>query len=284
MSGPGPPYALHVEILEGHGPPVVFLPGIGATTRYWRSRIAPLARRASPVLVDLLGFGKSPKPRIRYSVDRHLDSLEPVLRAEGRPVIVGHSLGAVLALALAVRRPRLVRGLILLSLPVFDAEQDTVLGFRKGRSPGGWIARNMVLTATACILMRRVAGRVLPLVVRDMPRDIVEDLLLHTWRSSTSSLWEVIYRHDVSTDALGLSADIPVHLLHGDRDGTAPVDKVLDLARRRADWRMQVLPGVDHHPLLQASDASLRFIEEALGAIYDGPPRPSHHPLEEENP
>ncbi len=269
MSGATVLPALHVEVLEGAGPPVLFLPGLGATTRYWAGRVNPLRDRATLVLVDLLGFGRSPKPRVRYSVDRHLAALEPVLRSRETPVIVAHSLGAVLAVALARRDPGSIRGLILLSLPAFEGGHRTTLGFRRGPTPGGWIARNMVLTALTCVFMRRVMGRVLPLVVRDMPRDVVEDLVLHTWRSSTSTIWEVLYRHDVVRDALELPPDLPVHLLHGDRDPSGPLEGATKLAGLRPSWDLHVLPGVRHHPLLEAPDACLEFIGESLTRTWE---------------
>jgi hypothetical protein len=95
----------------------------------------------------------------------------------------------VLAVALARRDPRHVRGLVLLSLPAFRGRHETTVGFQTGPTPGGWIARNMALTAVTCVFMRRVMGRVLPLVVRD---------------------------------ALELPSGLPVHLRHGEMDRVDP--------------------------------------------------------------
>lgn len=40
-----------------NGPQVVFLPGLGATTRYWQGRLGALEQTHRILLVDLLGFG-----------------------------------------------------------------------------------------------------------------------------------------------------------------------------------------------------------------------------------
>ena len=53
---------------------------------------------------------------------------------------------------------------------------------------------------------------------------------------------------------------IPVFCLHGDQDHVAPLEGVLTLAGKRRNWRVQVLPGVDHHPLLRAPDVCLQAI------------------------
>lgn len=41
---------------------LVFLPGMGGTTRYWQGRVTKLEQDFRVLLVDPLGFGQSPKP------------------------------------------------------------------------------------------------------------------------------------------------------------------------------------------------------------------------------
>ena len=50
--------------MGSRGSTLAFLPGVGGTTRYWETRVAPLAQEHRLRLIDLLGFGKSPKPWI----------------------------------------------------------------------------------------------------------------------------------------------------------------------------------------------------------------------------
>ncbi len=219
------------------------------------------------MLVDLLGFGDSPKPWCRYTVDRHLDALHAALAGHGRMTLVGHSLGAVLALAYAARHPTAVRRLVLLGLPYFGSQANAYRRFR--RTPGGWIYTNMFAAALACMFTRRVAGALLPYVLRDIPRPIAEDLVKHTFLSSTTSIWEVLYRYDLAADALALPMELPVHCLHGAQDGTAPVDGVLRLAEGRSNWRVALLEGCDHHPWLRQPERCRMAIFRALGDARD---------------
>ncbi|WP_349257785.1 alpha/beta fold hydrolase [Iamia sp.] len=72
LSGPAP---LHTDETGGRGPAVVFVHGLGASGRYWDAVVSRLAGRRS-VAVDLLGFGRSPKPRrASYDVGCHTDAL-----------------------------------------------------------------------------------------------------------------------------------------------------------------------------------------------------------------
>ncbi len=204
------------------GPTIVFLPGLGATTRYWKTRVTALTAKASLLLVDLLGFGRSPKPWTEYTVDRHVAALRQVLQsvaASGPLVLVGHSLDARLAVTYAARYPDDVAQLVLVSTPYFG---------RRGAE--GWIMTHMIPTAIACLVTRRVLGWALPTLIPDVPREVAEDLNQMTWRSSTSTLWEVIYDYDLTSDIEAVEGRIPMLCLHGDRDESAPLGPVRALA------------------------------------------------------
>jgi len=82
MSMRAGPLLYHKE-LGTSGPLLVFLPGVGGTTRYWENRVVPLAENHRLMLVDLLGYGRSPKPWTRYTVERHVAELHRVLGGRG---------------------------------------------------------------------------------------------------------------------------------------------------------------------------------------------------------
>jgi pimeloyl-ACP methyl ester carboxylesterase len=238
---------LFVRRLGDTGPVLVFLPGIGATTRFWELIVAPLADRYRLVLIDLLGFGRSPKPWITYSVDRHLAELERViapLAVDGPITLVGHSLGARLAVTYAARHPAHVRGLVLVSLPYFAGGENAKRFLRRGDS--GWVRTHLVPLALWCLLGRRLLGWAAPMMAGDVPREVVEDLNQMTWRSSTSTLWEAIYRYDLAVDLRRLRPHLAVTLLHGEQDQSAPVSGVRDIGRQRPSAIVRVREGQGH--------------------------------------
>ena len=243
--------SLHCRRLGAAGPAIAFLPGLGLTTRYWESRVSPLAATHRLLLVDLLGFGQSPKPWTTYSVDRHVAALHDVLGAERSLTIVGHSVGALLAVGYAARHPGQVSGLIALGLPRFEGEREASRFLRSRSTLDRWVLTNTIVAGIACVLTRHVARRLLPRLLHGMPRDIVEDYVQHTWRSATSTVREVVYRYDVCADAGRLPPQMPVLLLHGGRDRTAPVANARELAGRHASWKFVELPEGDHHLLLK---------------------------------
>jgi len=261
--------SLYTQTLGQGEETLVFIPGLGATTRYWASRLDVIADPYRIVLVDLLGFGSSPKPWVRYSVERHVSALHEAF-ATFRPMsLIGHSLGALLALTYAARHPDRVKNLVLLGMPYFGTQRDAYDYYRRGPMRGGFLVTNIVLTTVACILTRRVFGRVLPYLIRHVPREVAEDLVKHTWRSSTSSLWEVLYRYDPGDDLKRLPPRIGVLCIHGDQDVMAPLAAIERLTARRPHWRLQVLPGVDHHPFLRDPEACMALIDAFIATATD---------------
>lgn len=276
LGGPGkrignaPPPRLYTEVAGAGGETLVFLAGLGGTTRNWSPRIAPLAGKYRIVLVDLLGFGESPKPWTRYSVDRHVAALHDTLASLGPFTLIGHSLGALLTVAYAARFPQQVKNMVLMSLPYFGSEERAYRYLRNDSMRGGLrglVFTNMALTMIACIISRRVMGKILPYLIREIPRDVVEDLVKHTWRSSTSSLWEVVYRYDALEDVRRLPKRIDVLCIHGDNDTTAPLSSLDLFLEQQPNWSIELLPGIDHHPFLRDTTKCIELIEDVAQQI-----------------
>ena len=105
---------LHYE-LTGQGTPVVLIHGFSFDMRSWEPQVAALVKRHTVLRYDMRGFGRSPPPgEAPYS---HVDDLAALLHAlDLAPAhLVGLSLGANVALGLALEQPHLVRSLVLAS-------------------------------------------------------------------------------------------------------------------------------------------------------------------------
>ena len=235
--------------VNGTGAPtIVFIPGIGATTRFWTYVLTTgggTALAGRHLLIDLLGFGRSAKPWATYDVDRHVAELRRVLATEGRITLVGHSIGARLAIAYAARYPEQVERLVLVSLPYFgDAEQAK--RFFRDKGANGWIWTHLIPMALMCLFSRRLFGWTFPYLVTSVPRVVAEDLTQMTWRSSTSTIWEVIYEHDLVADVRRVPATIPFLCLHGDRDESAPLGRMRQLQSVHPNCVIRVQRGATH--------------------------------------
>jgi pimeloyl-ACP methyl ester carboxylesterase len=106
---------LELAVWEGKGPPVLCVHGLTANCRSWDTIAEALAPRHKVMAVDLRGRGLSDKPRSGYSVERHCEDLRSLLADLDLPpiAVMGHSLGAVIALAFAAKYPGRVDRMIL---------------------------------------------------------------------------------------------------------------------------------------------------------------------------
>lgn len=107
---------LHYET-AGTGPPLLFIHGLGSSSRDWERQIAAFARRHRVIAVDLRGHGQSDKPPGPYSITLFASDITALLIAlNATPAhIVGHSLGGMIAFELAVQTPELVQSLVIVN-------------------------------------------------------------------------------------------------------------------------------------------------------------------------
>lgn len=129
----------------GEGPPLVLVHGLGGWAGNWRCVAARLAGERRLIVPDLPGHGGSEQVRGAGSLDPFADAVLDVLAAEDALPApwVGHSLGALVGIHAAVRRPEAVSALVLAAAPGITSSTRlaeatvTVLGvLRPGRVVG----------------------------------------------------------------------------------------------------------------------------------------------------
>jgi pimeloyl-ACP methyl ester carboxylesterase len=113
----------------GNGPDVVMVHGITGNLAVWHLHLVPaLAGRYRLLTYDLRGHGLSDTPPSGYTLDDMADDLLRLLDALDieRPVVVGHSYGADIALYLAAAHPRRVAEVIAIeaALPAMEQVRD----------------------------------------------------------------------------------------------------------------------------------------------------------------
>ncbi len=113
---PGDSVELAFGFWPGRGAPVVALHGLTASYLNFVGVAEQLAGRRPLFAVDLRGRGDSDKPGGPYGMTQHARDVAAAMRAMGfgASVIIGHSMGAFVATALAAQEPGLVAGLVLI--------------------------------------------------------------------------------------------------------------------------------------------------------------------------
>ncbi|GAC1523376.1 MAG: alpha/beta hydrolase [Vulcanimicrobiaceae bacterium] len=131
------------------GAPILFLHGVGGAAWSWEPQRDALGERHRTFVWEARGHGAAAPVGDAGLGDYYADALEAldaVVATAGAPWIVGHSMGGLLALALAAERGPDVRGLVLVD-PVYAPDGGTHLQGRSGR-----IARRLMAPFVASMM------------------------------------------------------------------------------------------------------------------------------------
>nr|CAB3466859.1 unnamed protein product [Digitaria exilis] len=236
-----PPAITGGEVVED----VVFIHGFISSSVFWTETVFPAFSAAARgkyrmFAVDLLGFGRSPKPaESLYTMREHVEMIErSVLQRYrlGSFHVVAHSLGSVLALALAVKYP------------------DAV---------------NRTICLTIC-RHHRVWDRLFRIFTRNRVRTyLIEAFMCHTHNAAWHTLHNIICgsagRMGAYLDVVSDQLSCKVAVFHGRDDELLPVECTLAVGARVPRARVTVYDRKDHITIIVGQE---RLFAAELEAIW----------------
>ena len=245
---------LHV-LRQGQGPRLLLLHGIGSSCTAWARQIDRLHAGFSCIAPDLPGYGDSPD-LVAPGLDAIVDALGDVL--DGEPAhLVGVSFGALVAIALAHRRPALVQSLVL---------SDATLG--RARMPelerARWLENRVAL---ANDLVSRSTERAAEIASPRAPAAVVDEIALHMRRARPGGYIEVA-KAIAATDAEPWLPEIaqPALVICGADDGVTGLAVSQRLANLLPDARLAKIDAAGHAPHIEQPD---RFADAVRGFLAE---------------
>ncbi|MEO6533768.1 MAG: alpha/beta fold hydrolase [Pseudolysinimonas sp.] len=208
------PPLLHVAIDTGRGRPVILIHGIASSSVTFEN-VVPLIEGSHRVIaIDLLGFGGSPAPEdSRYTIEDHVASLSRTirtLRLREPFVLVGHSMGSLIAARYAAsRRARLGR-LVLVSPPVYLAP-DAIGGRADRAAMELYLRLYEYLRGNKDFTIRAAAGLAMLSPIKNLL--VVSEA---NWRPFVLSLQNSIESQTSVSDLA--SVRVPVQVVYGSLD------------------------------------------------------------------
>jgi pimeloyl-ACP methyl ester carboxylesterase len=254
----------------GEGDSIALLHGLSGAASNWVELAPELARDHRVIVPDLPGHGgSSPLPALP-NLEPFADRVALLLEREGAhpAVLVGHSLGCVVALRLAMRSPELVRGLVLISAAGIGSTTRRAryaLAVSSLVQPGRLIAPYRERIAQSELLRAVVWGSwATPDGTAISPTatlGLLEGSGLHTdIASAAAALVEEDPRIDLDR------VRCPAMLVWGARDPQVPVADAFEYARRlRAPLR--VVAGAGHLVIAERPEACLDAIRTFLDRV-----------------
>ena len=207
------PPLLHVAGDVGDGPPVVLLHGIASSSVTFENVVPLLVERHRSVSIDLLGFGASPAPEdAGYTIEEHVAALHRTLRRLGLRtfVLVGHSMGALIATRYAATHRRQVSRLVIVSPPVYLTPAEIGTPFDRA-AMGGYARVYEFLRANKQFTIRAAAG-----LARLSPIKNLLEVSEDNWRAFALSLEKSIESQTTVSDLVSVRA--PIQLVYGTLD------------------------------------------------------------------
>ena len=241
-----------------------------------------LSRRFTVIAPDLLGHGRSAKPRTDYSIAGYANDMRDLLAVLGvdRVTVVGHSLGGGVAMQLAYQHPAIVERLCLVAPGGMGAEVCLLL--RMASMPLAGPVMDALTTAPVRLLGRAAVG-VLARTHLPQLRDAEElvEIYDHLGDPASRRAFRQLVRGVIDwrgqivsiTDRAYLAQQMPICVVWGEEDTVVPVRHASAAARFLPAARVQVLPDAGHFP---HRDHPARFVGIVRDFVAESAPATYH--------
>ncbi len=237
---------VHYEYF-GRGRPLIFIHGWLGSWRYWVPVMDALSEEYRVYAFDLWGFGDSDKSRERYDVSSYvslLDAFVEELGVRGPVPLVGHALGAIVAITFATERPNFIDRIMAVSLPL---RGDSI---------------NQKLLSGESSLWNRMLGRSPVADYEDVKREIGR-----TAPDAISQSIQSVSHLDLSSKLKQLRA--PLLIVYGEQDNIVTPEDVTEHIGMNRSVRTMMIPQCRHFPMLDRGSQFNRLLLDFLRASED---------------
>jgi pimeloyl-ACP methyl ester carboxylesterase len=270
---------VHYLDFGGSGPTLLMVHGLGGSAINWMAVGPLIAKTHHALAIDLAGFGQTPLFGRTATVGSNASLvhhfIEEVIR---EPVIVmGNSMGGHIAVIEAADNAEWVRAMVLVDAAVPGAHvtrpEPLMLGAIAALSVPG-LALNLLDRRLRIVDAEELVKRALAIVCADPSRvdpAVVKahvQLTLerqHLGRQNARSFVQ-------ASRSIGLRmadprfwtrvsrVSVPTLVIHGSHDRVIPIAAARELVRRRPDWRLEVIEGAGHVPMMETPGEVMRAL------------------------
>lgn len=269
-------------VRTGSGPALLLLHGVGCDHTTWDRVIRPLAEDFTVIAPDLLGHGKSAKPRADYSLGGYANGMRDLLAILDidRATVVGHSFGGGVAMQFAYQFPELTERLILVAPGGVGPEVSPII--RLATAPG---FRQLMgaLTLPGVRHVNRTGLRLAHAARLPGTRDVDEIAKIYDSLAAPGAsaaiqqvLRGVVDRHGqfvTMTDRAYLTDAMPMSVIWGAQDPIIPASQAQVIRRLAPGARVEIIEDSGHFPHRDHSEQFVRIVRDFMAttapATYD---------------
>ncbi|KUH70847.1 hypothetical protein AU184_25930 [Mycolicibacterium novocastrense] len=238
----------------GTGPTLVLLHGMASSWQWWLENIPELARHHRVIAVDLPGCGDSEPLPSPAEMATHAHAVLDLLTGLDikSAVVVGHSMGGLVAIAMATTAPHRVRSLVLVDaggVPMSErrlAATLVVLRICAAVMRRGFVRRLLAEKAWVRRYALRGAFRDPDVLYQELAERIMPAFAGPGFVGSVPAAGRAV--RATQPESIGC----PVLLVWGEHDGVAPLYCAQDMHARLPNSELVVIAGVGHTPMVES--------------------------------
>lgn len=242
--------------IEGNGPPLFLIHGIGAAQNIWRFLMPVLAQHFSVVTYDLRGHGASAPAEPAFGLDELVEDLESVRIQTGfeKAHFAGHSLGGMIGPAYARKYPERVMSLGMLSTAAGRTKEDS----QKVRAVIASMEKDGISNVLPTLTDRWFTDAFIH------AHDDVVDARLKQVMDTNKDIFLNVFRIYAETEMMPWLREIsaPALVLTGEHDGGCSPRINTKIAEALPNSELVVLPALKHAILLEAGPLVANHIIE----------------------
>jgi pimeloyl-ACP methyl ester carboxylesterase len=266
----GKPVTFH---MMGEGPPILLVHGITSSSRTWKRIMPRLAETHTVIAPDLLGHGRSAKPKGDYSLGAYASGIRDLLVALEIPrsTVVGHSLGGGIAMQFAYQFPERMGRMVLVNSGGIGREVNPIL--RAAALPGAELVLPFMFSPTlhdAALKVRNAIGRIGLQPNADIDgvsegfASLTEADARRAFLNTVRSVIDVGGQKVSASDRLYLAADVPTMIVWGEKDRIIPVEHASAAHEMMPGSRLELFPDAGHFPFNDDPDRFVTLMREFI--------------------
>lgn len=239
------------------GTPLVFIHGWLGSSKEWSHQLCYFSFKERVIVPDLPGFGKSDKPKARYSIEFFTKQLINFFKLIGynEAILIGHSLGGMIALNIAIQNPKLVKKLILISssAAISQSLRDKFKLF--------WV--NLIFKLVYKKFLKNIIKQILlpKFKIRELKKlytnalKIPKSIVLRTFKNMTS-------KFNIHNQLTQISQ--PTLLIHGNKDKIISHSMINDLGNLIPNSEIFSIENGSHRVMVNNHEEVNKIIDEFI--------------------
>jgi pimeloyl-ACP methyl ester carboxylesterase len=270
----------------GTGEAILLIHGMAGSSDTWRAMIPALAKKYRVVAPDLLGHGRSDKPRGDYSLGAFAVWLRDLLDELGvtRATIVGQSLGGGVAMQFVYQHPDYCERLVLISSGGLGPDVGWTL--RLLSAPGAELimpiiapppvlkAGNKLRAWASSFGIQSPRGAEMWSAYSSFADSQTRQAFLRTLRSVVDYRGQAVS----ALNRLHVASELPIMAIWGDKDQIIPVSHAYAAHEARPESRLEVLEGVGHFPQVERPTEVVDLLDDFITSTSETATKPVDNP------